>query len=157
MNLPPRRSLPALVVLFANATASPALAQTGQDAEQAVRDVLESVPRFTRTRDLDALGGLFATERGVHIIEGAGVNHGWEDYRDHHLAPELEAFEDLEYRFYSIEPVIRGDLAYAAFRYELDANTPAGPVSVEGRGTIVLERRAGEWKIVHMHTSGRRT
>ena len=85
------------------------------------------------------------------------MNHGWADYRDNHLAPELESFEDFSYRWFAIEPVVEGDASWAAFRYELSANTSSGAVEVEGRGTIVLRRRDSRWRVVHLHTSGRRT
>ena len=49
--------------------------------------------------DAGVLGGMsgwrVAQDSGIHIIEGAGVNHGWADYRDHHLGPELETVREL--------------------------------------------------------------
>ena len=128
-----------------------------QDAErEAVRHVVEAVAAFAQDKNLAALDTLFAPEQGVHIIEGAGVNHGWVDYRDNHLGPELEAFENFEYRYYAVEPQVRGNVAWASFRYELAADTQRGHVESEGRGTAVLEKREGRWLIAHLHTSGRR-
>lgn len=146
----------ALALVVVAATTPPAAGQTGDADVQAVRTLLESLAGYAQAGDLDAMGTLYAPGPGVHIIEGAGVNHGWEDYRDHHLAPELESFKNFEYRYFAIEPVVRGDLAYSAFRYDLKADTPSGHVEAEGRGTAVLERTDQGWKIVHMHTSGRR-
>mgnify|MGYP002623342787 FL=1 len=129
--------------------------QSGEDAAE-VGAVVEAVGTGLEAGDFAAHDTLLAAGPGVHIIEGAGVNHGWSDYRDHHLAPELEVFEDFSYRWFSIEPVVEGDAAWAAFRYELAADTPDGHVEVEGRGTIVLQRRDSRWRVVHLHTSGRR-
>ncbi|MFQ5535989.1 MAG: YybH family protein [Gemmatimonadota bacterium] len=123
---------------------------------QAVRQVVKSMAELAQAGDLDALGELYAPGRGVHIIEGAGVNHGWQDYREHHLEPELKEFENFSYKYYGIEPVVRGDVAWASFRYDLSADTPRGHAEVTGRGTAILERRDGRWKVVHIHTSGRR-
>ncbi len=129
---------------------------SAQDSEGAeIRSLMESVAAFIQAGDLEPLGDIYATGKGVHIIEGAGVNHGWEDYRDHHLRPEIEAFSNIEYRYFAIEPQVRGDLAYTSFRYELAADTEQGPIAVEGRGTAILERMDGKWRIVHSHTSGR--
>lgn len=154
------RALPgALFLSLAAATlfaAPPVFAQSNADDVETVRSIIESLARYAQEGNLDAMGALYVPGRGVHIIEGAGVNHGWEEYRDHHLAPELESFENFEYRYFAIEPVVRGDVAYSAFRYELKADTPDGPVDVEGRGTAILERVGQAWKIVHTHTSGRR-
>ncbi len=83
------------------------------------------------------------------------MNHGWADYRDNHLGPELEGFENFKYRYFAIEPQVRGDVAWSAFRYELSVDTSRGHTELEGRGTAVLEKMDGRWQIVHMHTSGR--
>lgn len=130
-------------------------AQTTEGAEEEVRRTLESYAELAQAGDLAGMGELVAQRGGVHFIEGAGVNHGWVQYRDEHLAPELEHFTDLSYRYFAVEPRVRGDVAYSAFRYELQAGTPEGPIDIEGRGTAVLERLDGRWQIVHLHTSGR--
>ncbi len=136
------------------ASASPLRAQTDETA--AVRRVVESVAIYTQASNLTAMDTLFAPGRGVHIIEGVGANHGWEEYRDHHLGPELATFRNFSYRYFAIEPQVRGAIAWTAFRYELGADTPNGRIETEGRGSAVLEKREGRWVIVHLHTSGRR-
>lgn len=106
--------------------------------------------------DIPALDTLFAPDPWVEIIEGSGVNHGWPDYRDNHLKPELAEMKSLRYRFFEISPQVRGSVAWAPFRYELGTDTPTGHVEVEGRGTVILEQRQGRWLVVQLHTSGRR-
>jgi ketosteroid isomerase-like protein len=106
--------------------------------------------------NLEPLDAIYSGGPGVHIIEGAGVNHDWADYRDHHLVPELETFKDVQYRFFfAIEPQVRGNLAYTALRYELSADLENGHIELECRGTFVLEKIGAQWRIVHTHTSGR--
>ena len=129
--------------------------QTPTQDRDAVIAVVEAVAVFSQARNLTAMDTLFASGPGVHIIEGAGVNHGWADYRDNHLGPELESFENFEYRFYSVEPTVRDDVAWASLRYDLVIDTERGHIDREGRGTAVLEKRDGRWLIVHLHTSGR--
>ena len=124
--------------------------------ETAVRRVVESVASLQEANDLQGLDTLFAPDPWVEIIEGSGVNHGWTDYRNNHLKPELDEMRNLHYRFFDIVPQVRGDVAWAPFRYELAADTPSGHAEVEGRGTAILERRGGRWLVVHLHTSGRR-
>ena len=146
-----------ITVLLAILGVAPSRALPAQDDEAAaVRRVLEAVAEYSQAKNVAAMDTLFAPGRGVHIIEGAGVNHGWADYRDHHLAPELAEFENFTYRFFAIEPQVRGPLAWTAFRYELGADTPRGRAEIEGRGTAVMEKRGARWLIVHLHTSGRR-
>ena len=139
--------------LLGGVAVSKAQAQTSD--RDAVIAVVEAVAAFSQARNLSAIDTLFAPEEGVHIIEGAGVNHGWADYRDNHLGPELESFENFEYRFYAVEPTVRGDVAWSSFRYDLAVDTERGHIDREGRGTAVLEKREGRWLIVHLHTSGR--
>ena len=136
----------------------PASAQqrTPSPEVEAVRAVIEAVATGMQAGDFDSLDTLFAADRGLHIIEGAGVNHGWADYRDAHLRPELEAFQNFSYAWHSIEPQVKEAIAFASFRYDLAADTGQGHLEIEGRGTIVLERREGRWLVVHLHTSGRR-
>ncbi len=142
-----------VVSVFAITIQAPLAAQSEEDA---VRDVLVTYAARMQAGDLEGMGALVAPERGVHIIEGAGVNHGWADYRDHHLGPELERAENFEMRYFAVEPQVRGDIAWTSFRYELAAEMSGNKMELEGRGTAVLERREGRWLIVHLHTSGRR-
>lgn len=145
-----------LALVVGPLTASAQDSTGGQTPAEEVRATMMSLAAHFQAGDLDAAGGLFAAGPGVHIIEGAGVNHGWQDYRDHHLAPELETFRNFRYSYSAVEPVVIGEVSYAAFRYELAADTPSGHVETEGRGTAVLQRMPDGWKIVHLHTSGRR-
>jgi ketosteroid isomerase-like protein len=141
-------------MLSAVGTAVPA---AGQSADtEAVKAVVTAFGAFTQEKNLAGMDTLFAQDGWVHIIEGAGVNHGWVDYRDHHIGPELAEFENFRYRFFAVEPQVREAVAWTPFRYELGADTPRGHVEMEGRGTAVLEKRDGRWVIVHVHTSGRR-
>jgi len=140
----------AVVTLYA-----PSFVRAQDDDRAAVTKVLEAIAEYSQAGDLHAMDTLYSSSRGVHIIEGAGVNHGWEDYRDNHIGPELARFENFEYRFFAIEPSVRGDVAWSAFRYELSMDTSGGHRDIEGRGTAVLEKANGRWQIVHMHTSGR--
>ncbi len=133
------------------ATEPRGLSDTGR-----VRLTIETIGRAMEAGDIAALDTLFAPDPWVEIIEGAGVNHGWVDYRDHHLKPELEEMKNLRYRFFDIVPQIRDGVAWAPFRYELAADVASGHVEVEGRGTMILERRHKRWYVVHLHTSGRR-
>ncbi len=135
-----------------------AVAPQGQAQEtdrEAVRRVVEAVAEFEQAKNLDSLGTLFAPGSGVHIIEGAGVNHGWADYRDNHLGPELADFKNFKYSYYAVEAQVRGNVAWASFRYDISMVTKRGPYDGEGRGTAVLEKRNGRLMIVHLHTSGR--
>ncbi len=138
-----------------SAMGTPAASRAPKEAEGEVRRVLEFYAERAQAGDLEDMGALVAESGGVHFIEGAGVNHGWAQYRDEHLASGGEHFKDLRYRNFAIGPRVRGNVAYSAFRYELRAGAPDGPIDIEGRGTAVIERLDGQWQIVHLRTSGR--
>ena len=143
----------ALIVGASTAGWQSVAAQT--DAER-VQKVVEALASLSEAKDLGGLDTLYAPDGWVHVIEGAGVNHGWVDYRDNHLGPELRDFSNFKYRYFAIEPQVRGTVAWTPFRYELSADTPHGHVEAEGRGTAVLEKRGNRWLVVQLHTSGRR-
>jgi len=136
------------------AVTPPAAAQSTDERE--VIRVVESIAALSQAKNLTALDSVFAHDAWVRVIEGAGVNRGWLDYRDHHLRPELEESQEFKYRYFEIEPQIRGTVAWASFRYDVAAATPRGRAEAEGRGTAILEKRNGRWLVVHVHTSGRR-
>jgi len=142
------------VLIWCGAVGTALRAQAGE--ETAVRRVVEAVASLQEANDIAGLDTLFAPNPWVEIIEGSGVNHGWTDYRNNHLKPELAEMQHLRFRFFDITPQVRGNVAWAPFRYELAADTPSGHVDVEGRGTAILERHGRRWLVVHLHTSGRR-
>ena len=144
----------AFLVLATSLYVCSADAQTADEA--AVRRVIEAIAALSEAKDMAGLDTLYAADGWVQIIEGSGVNRGWGDYRDHHLKPELAEFQNFRYRYFEIEPQVRGGVAWAPFRYELAVDTQQGHVEAEGRGTAILERRGGRWLVVHVHTSGRR-
>ena len=126
--------------------------QGGDAAEVAatLRDLFAAAERG----DLDALDTLYAGD-SLTVIEGAGMNRTWAEYRDHHLAPELKVMKDFQYRPDDIAVRVVGDLAWATFRYGLKAEMNGRAADVVGRGTAILERRGPRWVVRHTHTSGR--
>lgn len=124
-----------------------------QDEAQVVATIRALFDAAERV-DLRALDTLYAGD-SLTIIEGAGIDRTWADYRDHHLVPEMREFRNLQYRPVEIEPHVAGNLAWAIFRYTLTADVNGRPANVIGRGTAILERRGVRWVVRHTHTSGR--
>lgn len=133
--------------------------QPGHPADSAqARAVLQAVFRAAETIDVAALDTLYAGD-SLTVIEGAGINRGWPDYRDHHLVPELREMKGLEYRPSDIAVHVSGNVAWALFQYTLVADAGGHKADVVGRGTAVFERgsapHAGRWVLRHIQTSGR--
>ena len=143
-----------LIVGATIAGAAPLQAQRAPNPERAaVSRIIESVAELIQAGNLGGVDTLYAP-RGVHIIEGIRVSHGWAEYRDDILKPDIDHLYELRYRYYGVEAQVRESVAWASFRYELSAHAATGPVATEGRGTAVLEKRDGKWLIVHMHIAG---
>ena len=119
-----------------------------------VRATIEALFAAAERGDLETLGTIYSGE-ALTVIEGAGIDRGWTAYRDHHLAPELEAFENFEYRPSQIEAHVAGDFAWAIFRYSLRADYQERRLDHVGRGTAVLGRRGDGWVVRHTQTSSR--
>jgi ketosteroid isomerase-like protein len=102
------------------------------------------------------------TDAGFSSIEGTFTDIGWESYRDH-LAPEMAMFANTQYQLSDIRPFVSGDMAYASFDYAMDVTIISDqfeggehPVSMRGKGTVVLVRDGEAWKIRHLHTVTKR-
>ena len=117
---------------------------------------LQSFDRAFIAKDLDALSSFYHPD--VTIFEGGGVNNGWVDYRDHHIGPELKAFENLhfEHRNVAVHVLEGGAVAYVTSEYALKARSAGREVESGGLETLVLVKSDGAWKIRHSHTSARR-
>ena len=141
-----------LCTLAALAAPLRASGQSATDAEQ-VTEIIRSMFAAVERGDVAALDTLYAAD--VTVVEGTGIDRGWTTYRDHHLVPELERFRDFQYRPSEIEAHSSGDHAWAIFRYSIRANMDERAIDAVGRGTAILERRAGRWVVLHTQTSSR--
>ena len=130
---------------------SPA-AQSGAAAD--VIATLQALFAAAERNDLRALDSLYAGD-SLTVVEGAGINRGWADYRDNHLGPELKEMKNFRYRPFDIEARVSGDLAWTMFRYALAADVSGRPMDIVGRGTAILERRGTRWVVRHTQTASR--
>lgn len=142
------------------ALAAPAVRAGAQPARQATADAASVVATVralfaaSERNDMVALDSLYAGD-SLTVFEGAGVNRGWADYRDHHLGPELKEMKNLRYQPADLEVHVEGSTAWVLFRYALKADVNGRAVDVFGRGTAILERRGARWVVRHTQTGGR--
>ena len=134
----------------ARAQATRAVSADAASVAAALREMFAASER----NDLLALDSLYAGD-SLTIFEGAGVNRGWTDYRDHHLAPELKEMKNLRYQPADLEVHLAGGTAWVLFRYTLKADVNGRAVDAIGRGTAILERRGTRWVVRHMQTGSR--
>lgn len=117
----------------------------------AVQQLIQSMGQNLQAGNLAAVDSLFG--RGGHILTDTTTLHGWPSYRDGQLKAELALYTNLKFEHTNVEAVVRGSIAWVAFRQQISGTTASGPAQVSGRGSAVLEKRDGRWIIVHLHVS----
>jgi ketosteroid isomerase-like protein len=147
------RTLLPLALLLALPTM--ALAQPASGDAASVEAWLKGYDAAFLSKDLDRLASFYHPD--VTIYEGTGINHGWADYRDRHLGPELKAFSNLQFAHTETKVTMMpgGQSAYATSRYTIKAKMGERDLDSEGLETLVLVRTPEGWKIRHSHTSSR--
>jgi ketosteroid isomerase-like protein len=140
------------VTPFAGEKRNASAGQSGE--ERQVANTIEALFRAAEAGDLTSLDSLYAGPQ-LTVIESTGINRGWADFRDNHLAPEIKQIKNFRYRPFEIEPHVSGSLAWAIFRYYLKGDLDGRSLDLIGRGTAVLEKKGGRWVVRHTHTASR--
>src|SRR2546425_13327489 len=128
--------------------------------EAAVRDVLMKSALSFEKNDLAMASQIWANDESLTVFESGHANYGWADYRDHHLVPEMGEMKNTKYALTDIKIHLAGKTAWATFKYTISADVgetgKMRHVDGGGLGSAVLERRDGQWRIVHWHSSAPR-
>jgi len=111
----------------------------------AVQQVIVRLGELLQAGDLAAIEPLVRPR--LHILTDNATTHGWTEYRDQYLIPELDRIK-AGYAHTAVEATVRGAFAYVAFRRVF--GEVGSPAAKEGRGTAVLEKMDGRWVIVHL-------
>lgn len=151
------------IVLCAMVAVSAVVAVLNASSSQAPKSDVAAVEAWLKgydaafnAKDLDKLATFYHPD--VTIYEGGGINNGWADYRDHHLGPELKAFENLQFGHSNTKVTVLpgGESAYATSEYAIKAKMGEREIDSRGLETLLLLKGAdGNWKIRHSHTSSR--
>lgn len=149
-----RARMSSLLFLFFLAPAFAAAQHTPAPDTAQVRTTIQALFAAAERGDMAALDTLYSGE-DLTVVEGAGMDRGWAEYRDHHLAPELKEFRNFRYRPSDVEAHVAGNLAWAIYRYSIRADYQDRALDLVGRGTAILERRGDRWVVRHTQTSSR--
>lgn len=152
------RLLAVLVFVLSAVFAIQVVAQTNDEA--AVRDVLlRSASSFAKN-DLAEATKVWVNDESLTIFESGYANYGWADYRDNHLVPEMGEMKSTKYEFSDLKIHLAGKTAWATLKYAIAGdvleNGKTRHVDGGGLGTAILEKREGQWRIVHWHSSAPR-
>ncbi len=102
--------------------------------------------------DTNLLHSVYADD--VSVVSGAfeAPILGWPNF--------LATYQKLRARVSSVQKdryntytVVRGTLAWSSFQWEFNGQVDGNAARWRGQTTLVLEKRAGKWMIVHDHTS----
>ena len=134
--------------LFALAGPGAVAAQT-PDAE--VRAAVAEYNRAMVAKDLPALKALLAPE--IVLYEHSVRNIGLDDVWEHHLRPEVSAFENMRAEFTDVRVSATSDMALVTRQYSIQAIMNGRPIDAKGNETMGWARRDGAWRVTHIHYS----
>jgi ketosteroid isomerase-like protein len=142
------------IFLFGFVLAGTVAASPAHDAGTAVVKTLNDSAAAFERGDLPAASKVWSHSGQLTVFEGGHVNHGWADYRDNHLAPEMKELRGVRYRLSEVVPHVVGSTAWATFAYSIRGADAGGRTFAgTGIGTAILERERGAWRILHWHTT----
>ncbi len=137
------------VTMFCAALVAPAAAAQAPDA--GVRAAVEQYNRAMVTKDLPALKSLLAPD--IVLFEHSVRNIGLDDVWEHHLKPEVSAFENMRAEFTDVRISVTSDIALVLRQYSIQATMNGKPIDARGNETMVWARREGAWRVIHIHYS----
>jgi hypothetical protein len=108
--------------------------------------------------DIDALNQLFLDQERATVLENATDEGSWENYRDHHLKPELEELKGVKFQLESEAEQKFGQVTIVRHIGSLavpDRNNPDQRRKILAAVTYVVVEDAGRSKIAHLHWSSR--
>lgn len=122
-----------------------------QNAETEIRAVVARYNQALVEKDLPALKALLAPD--IVLYEHSVRNIGLDDVWDHHLRPEVEAFQETKAAFTDERVWVAGDVALVTRQYSIQALMNGRPIDARGNETMGWMRRGGQWRVVHIHYS----
>jgi ketosteroid isomerase-like protein len=161
-----------LALILITAFASPAFAQTaprehdhptagssGADINvpAAAKDAVAAVDRFSAALsrgDLTMAGA--ELDPNVLILESGGAERSAAEYLGGHAKSDADFLKTAHQQLRHRSAQASGDFAWVASESELHLQKDGKPVTVLSTETMLLQRRAAEWKIVHIHWSSRK-
>lgn len=147
--------LSAGLLLAASSAVSAAPAAKAASGEAAVLAAVSAYRSAIAEGSLDKLASVVELE--LTVLEGMHLNRGWADYRDNHIGPEMKEWRAFRVADPSVIDVsVAGDWAYAVTRATYTIVLPEKAVVLEAAETFVLRRRAGSWRVRHVHSSSKK-
>jgi len=122
------------------------------DNDQIERDIGEMLGAF-QIGDVEMMHKYYSDN--VTFVSGdyAPPIVGWQNYAAVY-ARERSAFQGMQLIRRNTLIITRGDFAWAMYQWEFDSSLNGQPYQLRGQTTLIFNKVAGNWLIVHNHTSG---
>ena len=101
----------------------------------------------------DREGVLSWLDPEVIIFESGGAEMSRDEYASHHLESDMAFVGATKTDVLDRQEQSEGELAWVLTRSHTTGTFRDRPVDIDGVETIVLRRREGRWRIVHIHWS----
>lgn len=147
---PIRRLLPTAAILFA---AGALHGQAASTQRQEVHNVVKAYADAANRGDVTAYLETYSRRTDLIEINDGEITRGWDALRDE--ANRMIGLEgSYKISIGSIDVIALGATrAIAVFPFVATVATEQGPAQLRGAMTLVLEKSAQGWKIIHDHTS----
>ena len=89
----------------------------------------------------------------VIIYEGGRVERSADDYANHHMLADMKYLAQLKVEILEHEVREVGETAYSLSKTKLTGEFQGKDVKSEGMESMILMKKNGKWKIVHIHWS----
>lgn len=133
-------------------SAEPAASAVSAQAQPAVAAV-ERFSSALQAGDLDLAGSLLAED--VLILENGGAEHSRAEYLGGHAGHDAEFLKQVHVQVMRRTAKVEGNLAWVGTESELHGRKDGKPTTVLSTETMLLQRGADGWRIVHVHWSSR--
>lgn len=141
----------ALAPVVASSAGPPA--NSTESTRAAVQTFVKSYVEAVNKGDVTTVMEMFSRKPGVTSIGDAEISRGWDAIRSDN---DKMVGKEGSYKF-SIGAIdvmpLGASYALALAPYTVTAETDKGTIQAEGAMTMVLEKSAGKWLIVHEHES----
>ena len=143
-----------VAVLFLTTLCLPALAQKKRGDD--FNDLIKRYYAAWSTLNPDNPAAVYAKDADLVFFDIDPLKYtSWKQYHDHFKNNVAPGFTTLTITPHDdVKTTRSGNLAVSTLTFHLSAKAKDGsPMEFDGRHTIVWEKRAGQWLIIHEHVS----
>lgn len=128
-----------------------------QNDDEIIKTIINDIKIGWETGSGEPFRKNFLDFDGARYIESGGQNAGLSDLIDHHVEPEKDALTFLSLEFSDIEINYEKDFAWALANTRVKGEVMKNKKKFDKAGyqTFLFRKIAGQWKVVHTHSSSR--